>query len=128
MESISRRCDILTVYFDADEGSVYTVLFRTGSLIMEIVCGVIVTGASAPLLKPSFTELGNRLRDWLFGETSPREDTPPLSQITQKWLENLSRDNTKLLTELTDLSRNLKDLNRTVPQLTDVLQKNGRRH
>ena len=162
MESISRRSDILTVCFDADEGSAYkidtvvdtlnairelygcfsllcygkepdkhqsTVCFKTGSL--EITCGfiigVVTTGVCVPILSPTFTELGNRLRDWWFGKTSPKEDTPPISQIIQKWLENPSESNTKLLTELTeqlkDLSRNLKDTNRTVPQLMDVLQK-----
>ena len=43
--------------------------------------------------------------------------------MIRKWLERLSRDNTKLLTELTDLNCNLKALNRTVQQIADVLQK-----
>jgi hypothetical protein len=158
MEGISRRSDILTVYFDADEGSAYkidtvvdtlnairelygcfsllcygkepdkhqsTVCFKTGSLeiIYGFFTGVVTAGVCVPILSPTFTELGNQLRDWLFGKTPPQEDNIPPSQTMQKWLESPSESNIKLLTELTDLSRNLKDLNRTVPQITDVLQK-----
>ena len=158
MEEVSRRHDILTVYFGADEGSAYkidtvvdtlnairelygcfsllcygkepdkhqsTVCFKTGSLkiIYSFLIGVITTGVCVPTLSPTFTKLGERLRDRLFGETLPQEDNIPPSQIIQKWFENTSESNTKLLTELTDLNRNLKDLNRTVQQITDVLQK-----
>ena len=126
MKEISRQPDILTVYFGADEGSAYkidtvvdtlnairelygcfsslcygkepdkhqsTVCFKTGSLkiIYSFLIGVIATGVCVPTLSPTFTKLGERLRDRLFGETP--------SQMIQKWLESLSRDNTKLLTE-----------------------------
>lgn len=150
MKEISRQPDILTVYFGADEGSAYkintvvdtlnairelygcfsllcygkepdkhqsTVCFKTGSL--EIIYGfliaVVTTGVCVPIIRPTFTELGERLRDRLFGETP--------SQIIQKWFENTSESNIELLKELTDLNRNLKDLNQTVSQIMDVLQK-----
>lgn len=158
MEGISRRSDILTVYFDADESSAYkidtvvdtlnairelygcfsllcygkepdkhqsTVCFKTGSL--EIIYGflipIVTAGVCVPILSPTFTKLGERLRDRFFKKTPPREDNIPPSQIIQKWFENTPEANIELLMELADLNRNLKDLNRTVQQITDVLQK-----
>jgi len=134
LEEVSRRHDILTVYFGTDKGSAYkidtivdtlnairelydcfsllcygkktdknrsTVCFKTGSLeiIYGFFIGIVTTGVCVPILSPTFTEFGNRLRDRFFGKNSSEEDNISLSKMIQKWFENTSESNTKLLTE-----------------------------
>ena len=109
-------CFSLLCYGKEPDKHQSTVCFKTGSLkiIYSFFIGVIATGVCIPILSPTFTELGKRLRDRLFGKNSSEEDNIPPSKMIQEWFENTSESNTKLLTELTDLNRNLKDLKRTV--------------